>query len=474
MRNFIFLAVAMLTTGLYGQQIQYAAKLIKYSSDLGGKQFGIKRILGKPDVFPQGGYSPNAWTPKMALDGYETVEVGFEKPQSVKQVAVFENLNAGCVVKIGVGTGDGKYRTVWSRQSDYKTPTFKATIPADRDYYFKRKRRKVLEAPDVMNPGIEHAILQSAVPNVVAVKVEFNFALLPGQKQVDAIGISDSDVPLEAEIHDKPALNAIADPSPLNLFQTDVLGVAISQDGKTLYCTGTDDDREQVYRCNRTTDGIWSEPEMEKVLSQNSWYNYVEYVSGRELLLGGHPFDSAKGETGFQWYQKEGNQFFPGDPLRVTAYANYGNTSDAALTVDQQDLILAVESDFTQGGTDLYFARKKDDGVYSFLQNMGKAINSADEEITPQLLSDGRTLLFSSNGFSGYGSFDLYLSYRLDDSWKNWSEPINLGQKINSTGSEWSPFYDETSEMLYFTRYVDGNRRLYSVQIAKADLIGNN
>jgi hypothetical protein len=37
------------------QQVQWASKLIKYSSDLGGKQFGIKRILGKPDVFPQGG-----------------------------------------------------------------------------------------------------------------------------------------------------------------------------------------------------------------------------------------------------------------------------------------------------------------------------------------------------------------------------------------------------------------------------------
>jgi hypothetical protein len=60
------------------QQIQWASKLIKFSSDLGGKQNGIKRILGKPDVFPQGGNSANAWTPKNALDGREVVIVGFE------------------------------------------------------------------------------------------------------------------------------------------------------------------------------------------------------------------------------------------------------------------------------------------------------------------------------------------------------------------------------------------------------------
>ncbi len=77
------------------QQIQWASKLIKFSTDLGGKQNGIKRILGKPDAFPQGGSSANAWMPKNSLDGREIIEVGFEKPQTVKQVAVYENLNSG-------------------------------------------------------------------------------------------------------------------------------------------------------------------------------------------------------------------------------------------------------------------------------------------------------------------------------------------------------------------------------------------
>ena len=95
--NFIFSAQA--------QQVQWAHKLLKFSSDLGGKQNGIKRILGKPDAFPQCGNSANGWSPKNALDGREVVVVGFEKPQSVKQIAVFENLNAGCVNRVFVSTG---------------------------------------------------------------------------------------------------------------------------------------------------------------------------------------------------------------------------------------------------------------------------------------------------------------------------------------------------------------------------------
>ena len=39
----------------YSQQVQFASKVLKFSSDLGGKQNGIKRILGKPDAFPQCG-----------------------------------------------------------------------------------------------------------------------------------------------------------------------------------------------------------------------------------------------------------------------------------------------------------------------------------------------------------------------------------------------------------------------------------
>ena len=68
MRKILFIALVSFQM-VQAQQVQWASKLIKFSSDLGGKQNGIKRILGRPDVFPQGGSSPNAWCPKDALKG---------------------------------------------------------------------------------------------------------------------------------------------------------------------------------------------------------------------------------------------------------------------------------------------------------------------------------------------------------------------------------------------------------------------
>ena len=98
---------------------------------------------------------------------------------------------------------------------------------------------------------------------------------------------------------------------------------------------------------------------------------------------------------------------------------------------------------------------------------MGKIVNSAAEESNPQLLSDAKTLLFASNGFSSNGNYDLFVSYRLDDTWKNWSEPVNLGSKINTIHFEGQPFYDEKNERLYYVTSVEDTLQMKSIHLPK-------
>lgn len=471
---FLLFSIFFSLYSIEAQQIQWASKLIKFSTDLGGKQNSIKRILGKPDAFPQGGASANAWMPKRALDGSETIEVGFEKPQTVKQIAVFENLNSGCVVKISVDNGSGSYETVWTRKRDWKTPTFKSTASADHAYYFGRKRRKVQEVPDVFNPGIEYAMLQNAVSNVVAVKVEFNFALLPGQKQIDAIGISDSENPIEVKINTAPAFDNLSKPESLEFENSEVSNVIVSQDGQKIFYSAFANGKDVIFSSHKQTDGKWAKPPVaEPSLSLNGEYNYLEFYSDTFILKGGVTYTKNTTETGFEFLENKNGSFQSLKPLKITAYNNYDKTADVTMTNDGKILIMGIETDFTQGGTDLYYANRKEDGTFGLLQNMGKGINSAADEGMPQLLSDTKTLFFSSIGFSSYGNYDIYVSYRLDDSWKKWSEPINLGNKVNSDGFEGSPFYDETTEMLYFTRIIEGKSAIGRVKIPKSELIKN-
>jgi hypothetical protein len=60
----------------------------------------------------------------------------------------------------------------------------------------------------------------------------------------------------------------------------------------------------------------------------------------------------------------------------------------------------------------------------------------------------------------------------LDDTWKNWSEPINLGSKINTNNFEGQPFYDEKNETLYFSTTIDGAVQVMMISLPTSVLMG--
>ena len=452
------------------QQVQWASKIIKMPSDLGGKQYGIKQLLGKPNAFPQAGSSPNAWAPKNALKGGEVLIVGFETPQTVKQVAVFENLNSGSVTEISVGDAAGNFTTVWTRQTNWVVPKYKFTITFGNGR--RRKQGKTQEAPDVsFNPGIQVAILDAPIANISAVRVRFNFALTPGQKQIDAIGISDSDAPLEAKINTTKVLEKSDKPEAIYTGNINANVPILSFDGNKLYFSGDVDSKNidelestKIYSLTQNPQAIWDNPTEETNLNSNKNYNYLEACYDDFLVRGGKFVVAGTQESGYDILDTSAKHELV-KTIKIVGYNNYEDTTDFTITADKKTILIAIESDFSQGGTDIYFATQKEDGTYNLLQNAGKVINSAADEASVRLLSDQKTLLFASEGFSGYGGFDIFVTQRLDGTWKNWSEPINLGSKINSNGFDGSPFYDEKNQILYFTTFENGKNVLKKVAL---------
>lgn len=460
---------------LSAQEIQWANKVLKYSSDLGGKQNSVKRILGKPDVFPQGGPNANAWVAKDALgNGY--VEVEFEKLQEVKQVAIFENLNAGCITRIMVGVGDGKYHTVARKKHNWKEQSYgvKQKTNTDRRYYFNKKRRKTEEAPSVdFNADVAYFLLEKP-EQVKAIKVEFNFGLKPGQKQIDAIGISDSEEPINASI------NLVKGAELLNP-ETLVYGNNPNESlgypfliGETLFYYGNDyaTNARKGYIYNLQTKT--SEPINNKVEGPSHFavvQGFFPHV--KRLLMGYEENYTSSQRTGYSFFKEENGIYKFDGRLSIAAFSNYSEYIDCYITPDGNRVLFGIESDMTQGGNDLYTSTPKDDGSYSYLQNMGKSINTAGDEISPFLLSDNKTLLFASNGYSGYGDFDIYVTTRLDDTWKNWSEPRNLGAAVNGQSFDLNPHYDEKTETLYYVTFREGKSSIQKVKIPLKSLTEN-
>jgi outer membrane protein OmpA-like peptidoglycan-associated protein len=152
--------------------------------------------------------------------------------------------------------------------------------------------------------------------------------------------------------------------------------------------------------------------------------------------------------------------------LNITNDYNVAAKANYFLADNRQTLLMSVEREDTRGDRDLYVTFIKSDSTWSEPLNLGDVVNTAGEESAPFLASDDRTLYFSSNGFSGYGGSDIYVSRRLDDTWTNWSEPENLGPEINSPLEDLFFNIPATSEFAYYSRGVsETNTDIFRIKL---------
>lgn len=136
---------------------------------------------------------------------------------------------------------------------------------------------------------------------------------------------------------------------------------------------------------------------------------------------------------------------------------NKAPVQSGCLSKDGRYMILSMESNNTYGVEDLYVVKKNQDGTWDRAKNLGFQLNSEFQEVTPFLAEDNRTLFFATNGRGGQGSFDLFYTVRQDDSWRSWSEPVNLGSQINTSGSETSFSYIDGAEWAYYVSSQDSD-----------------
>lgn len=81
--------------------------------------------------------------------------------------------------------------------------------------------------------------------------------------------------------------------------------------------------------------------------------------------------------------------------------------------------------------------------------------------------ADGSTMYFSGVRDNGFGSADIYVTHRSDDSWLNWSAPENLGSEINS--ASWDAYFivSPTGKHAFMTSSRNGSSDLYRFSLEK-------
>lgn len=138
----------------------------------------------------------------------------------------------------------------------------------------------------------------------------------------------------------------------------------------------------------------------------------------------------------------------PGEPLNT----RYWETTPC-LSADGRELFFSSNRPGGKGGKDIWecVVTKRADGTLTFSNPicLSDSINTKDDEFSPFFHQDGETLYFSSNGHKGMGGFDIFYAKRNAN--YVWSKPVNIGYPINTHKDEYGFVVDAQGEKGYYS-----------------------
>lgn len=218
----------------------------------------------------------------------------------------------------------------------------------------------------------------------------------------------------------------------------------ISGDGETLFFSrrfhpenmNGREDHQDVWYSKKYKDGQWSKPMNMGENINGPDFDAICSVSpdGKIAMFFNtykkrhHPIAVARHDASGAWEKPH--------PVKISDYYNHHQFADFHHSFIQNVLFMAVQRDDSKGDQDLYLSFLQEDGTYGEPQNLGPVVNTKKSDFAPFLGHDNMSLFFASYGHDGLGGSDLYVTYRLDETWMKWSEPVNLGPFINTPGDE--------------------------------------
>lgn len=242
----------------------------------------------------------------------------------------------------------------------------------------------------------------------------------------------------------------------------------ISADGNQLFFIRQNDPKNVNYQTvpnsqdiwfsiKDTATGKWGKAKHLSRAINGAQYNAVYWVSAdlNTLLLKGAYVDGQYLGVGLSMLHKvKENEWTAPEMLKIRNFNKYSNTAQlgASMGNDGQTLLFYMTEKKDDYNNNLFVSFLEGNDIWTAPKNLGKKLNlSGYNQMSPFLAADGITLYFSSNRPGGFGESDIWMTKRLDKTWQKWSEPVNLGQPINTEGSEAFFTLDAGGEYAYLT-----------------------
>ncbi len=231
------------------------------------------------------------------------------------------------------------------------------------------------------------------------------------------------------------------------------------------------DDKEgdsDLYRID-FKDGKWSEPVLmpAPINSSNNEGSACVSADGQMIIYVACGRDEGVGSCDLYMLNLEGNNW--------STPKNMGNVvnskewdSQPTLSSDGQRIIFSSTRAGGYGGADLYMIEKNGFGEWGPPMNLGGIVNTPFDDSYPYLSSDGKTLYMASEGHPGLGEFDLFKTVFENG---KWIQPVNLGKPLNTAQNDIYFSIGGSGETAYYASNInqtEDNEDLYSIEMPES------
>lgn len=165
------------------------------------------------------------------------------------------------------------------------------------------------------------------------------------------------------------------------------------------------------------------------------------------------------------------------EPMRMPTPINSDeNETSASISPDGRTIYFVSDRKWGYGGRDIWYCTQNDTGVWGEAVNMGKLVNSAQDEEGVFIHPNGKVLFFSSKGHNSIGGYDIFMT-AFDETTQDWTKPESLGSPVNTVGDDIYFVLQANGKIGYYASSKEGGLGaldIYSIKFLEPPMMKKN